>query len=158
MQGKVFVKGSKLRNEIIGVDGKQVTILRNDVGIIWILASEQKSYMEFLTVGATENALTMNPYEIEKAAEKRYLGKERVNGYDCEKYLYTYHDESLGTVTRWFSESLHFRLKMEIKGPFGTVTTEYKNISEKRLSDSLFEIPKDYTRVQLFGIGTSDQF
>jgi outer membrane lipoprotein-sorting protein len=52
-------------------------------------------------------------------------------------------------MTQWFSKKLNFPIKMEMDGPSGHVTTEYKNIKENGLSSSLFEIPAGYQKMPM---------
>ncbi len=112
-------------------------------------------YMEMPGMG---DAVNDPEYEkkLEQLAEKKHLGKERASGYVCKKYEYVYHDKSIGTLTQWFSEKLNYPIKTEMKGqPGGTdMLTEYKNIKEKRLPDSLFEIPPGYTKMSIPGMPT----
>ena len=80
---------------------------------------------------------------------KKYLGKEKVNGYMCSKYNYTFNDPSIGAATYWISEKLNFPVKMEMDGPSGHIITEYKNIQEKTVPGALFNIPSGYQKMSM---------
>ena len=146
--GKVYIKGDKIRQEILKEDMKQVTILRLDKGVTWNLMPDAKMYMEIPGIGkeATDPEIEE---KIKDMAEKKSLGKEKVKGYVCEKYQYIYHDESLGILTQWFSKKLNYPIKTEYKAAAYHMLTEYKNIKEERIPNSLFEIPSDYQKMQL---------
>lgn len=146
--GKVYVKGDKIRQEFLKEDGKQVMILRLDKGVTWTLMPEDKMYMEIPGIGkeATDPEIEE---KIKDMAEKKSLGKEKVKGYVCEKYQYIYHDKSLGILTQWLSKRLNYPIKTEYKAPAYYMLTEYKNIKEKRIPDSLFEIPSGFQKMQL---------
>ena len=89
---------------------------------------------------------------IKNKAQIKSLGKETVNGYVCEKYQYIYHDTSMGTVTQWFSKKLNYAIKAEHKSSAGYMLTEYKNIKEGKVENSLFEVPGDYALMALPGM------
>lgn len=146
--GKVYIKGDKIRQEILKEDMKQVVILRLDKGVTWTLMPENKMYMEISGIGkkATDPEIEE---KIKDMAEKKSLGKEKVNGYICEKYQYVYHDKSLGVLTQWLSKRLNYPIKTEYKAAAYNMVTEYKNIKEERIPDSLFEIPSGYQKMQL---------
>lgn len=146
-KGKIFVKGNNFRQEIDMQGAKQITIFRQDKNVVWVLMPESKMYMEMSSDAQPENVPQVDPQRFEQMAEKKYLGKQTVNGYVCETHQYIYHDKSMGTVTHWFSKKLNFPVKMETQGPSGHTMTEYKNISEKGLSDKVFEIPAGYQKM-----------
>jgi len=146
--GKVYVKADKIRQEFLKQDMKQVIILRLDKGVTWSLMPEDKMYMEMSGIGkeATDPEIEK---KIKDMAEKKSLGKEKISGYVCEKYQYIYHDKSLGVLTQWFSKRLNYPIKTEYKAASYHMLTEYKNIKEGRIADSLFEIPSGYQKMQL---------
>jgi hypothetical protein len=146
--GKVYVKADKIRQEFLKQDMKQVIILRLDKGVTWSLMPENKMYMEMSGIGkeATDPEIEK---KIKDMAEKKSLGKEKIGGYVCEKYQYIYHDKSLGVLTQWFSKRLNYPIKTEYKAAAYHMLTEYKNIKEGRIADSLFEIPSGYQKMQL---------
>ncbi len=148
IKGKAFFKGSNFRQEMNFQGRKQVTIFRKDKGVVWVLMPEQMMYME-MPSGSQPNMAPVDPDELEKMGTKKYLGKEKVNGYMCAKHLYTPNDPSLGTATYWISETLHFPIKIESDGPSGHMVMEYRNIDEKTVSDALFEIPSGYQKMSM---------
>lgn len=91
----------------------------------------------------------VDPDEIDKMGEKKYLGKEKVNGYMCSKYRYILHDKSSGTAIYWISKKLNFPVKMEMDGQSGHMVMEYRNISEKTVPASLFNIPDGYQKMSM---------
>jgi len=147
-KGKMFLKGDNLRQEMDIKGEKQVTIFRKDKGVVWILMPGQKMYMEMMA-GSQNNMAPVDPDELEKIGKKKFIGKEEVNGYMCSKYHYTFHDPSVGAATYWISEKLNFPVKMEMDGPSGHMVTEYRNIQEKTMPDSLFNIPSGYQKMSM---------
>ena len=153
VKGKVYVKGNKIRQEVVKEGEEAVIIMRLDKGIIWNLMPEEKIYMEMPNLGDVVNDPEYEK-KLEEMADKKYLGKEKVNGYVCKKYKYIYRDKSMGTLTQWFYEKLNYPIKTEMGGQPGgmDMLIEYKNIKEKRLLDSLFEIPPGYTKMSIPGM------
>ena len=149
--GKVYVKGDKTRQEYIQRGAKQVMIFRFDKDILWVLMPAEKAYMEMSGRGGAASDPTLDR-KIKDMAVKKYLGKEKVSGYTCEKYQYIYHDTSQGTLTQWFSKKLNYPIKSEYKSPSGYMLTEYKNIKEGKVADALFEVPGGYAKMSMPGM------
>jgi len=149
-EGKIYVKGKKMRTES-GI-GQGITIVDGDTGTVWILRPAQKTYME-TKKGATQPTPTNQPdAALTKLADKKFLGTETVNGYQCEKYLYTYRDKTLGTMTMWIATRLGQAIKMVHQSPEGESSFEYRNIKEGGVSASLFQVPAGYTKVEMPGM------
>ncbi|MEA1949312.1 MAG: DUF4412 domain-containing protein [Thermodesulfobacteriota bacterium] len=148
IKGKMFFKGGNFRQEMMMGGQKQITIFRKDKGVVWVLMPAQMMYME-MQAGSRQNMAPVDPDEIDKIGEKKYLGKEKVNGYMCSKYRYTLHDKSSGTVIYWISDKLNFPIKMKADGTSGGMTMEYRNIQEKTVSASLFKIPDGYQKMSM---------
>ena len=149
--GKVYVKGDKTRQEFVQQGQKQVTIMRADKGLTWLLMPAEKIYMEMLS----QEGAAYNPQldqNIKDKAEIKSLGKETVNGYVCDKYQYIYRDTSMGTLTQWISKKFNYPIKSEYKSSSGYMLTEYKNIQEGNVQDSLFEVPGNYMLMSVPGM------
>jgi len=146
--GKVFVKGENFRQEMNMGGQKQIMIFQKEKGIVWVLMPQLKMYME-MTAGGQQDMSPPTPEEMEKMGEKKYLGEEKVNGYKCKKYRYTPNDKSVGTSTMWISKKINFPIKTEMEGSSGPMIMEYKNIQEKKISDSLFNIPAGYKKMSM---------
>ncbi len=80
------------------------------------------------------------------------LGTEKVEGYECDKILYTYRDKSMGVMTQWIARELNYPIKMLYEGPQGKTTMEYKNIKKGGVSDSSFSVPSDYQKMSMPGM------
>jgi outer membrane lipoprotein-sorting protein len=146
--GKVFVKGENLRQEMTMGEQNQIMIFQKDKGVALVLMPEMKMYME-IPAGGQQDMAPPTPEEMENMAEKKYLGQEKVNGYKCKKYLFTPRDPSVGTTTMWISNKLNFPIKTEMKSSSGPMSMEYKNIQEKEIPDSLFKIPAGYQKMSM---------
>jgi Domain of unknown function (DUF4412) len=148
IKGKMFFKGGNFRQEMMMGGQKQITIFRKDKGVVWVLMPAQMMYME-MQAGSGQDMAPVDPDEIDKIGEKKCLGKEKVNGYMCSKYHYTLHDKSSGTVIYWISDKLNFPIKMKSDKTSGGMTMEYRNIQEKTVPASLFNIPDGYQKMSM---------
>jgi len=147
-EGKVFVKGQNIRHEMAMGGQKQIMIFQKEKGVALVLMPEMKMYME-IPAGGQQSTVPPTPEEMENMAEKKYLGQEKVNGYKCKKYLFTPSDPSVGTTTMWISNKLNFPIKTEMKSSSGPMSMEYKNIQEKKIPDSLFNLPAGYKKMSM---------
>ncbi len=147
--GKTFIKGSKIRKEATVEGANVITILRPDKKVVWTLMPEEKQYIE---IGlAFDPARPSDDAGTEYAFDKKTIGHERVNGYDCDVIQYTYKKKEYGILVQWFSAKLNFAIKYQTKDSKGKVTStqEYKNIKIKTMADSLFEIPAGYDKFSM---------
>jgi len=155
-KGKIYIKGNKMRMDGTGEDGKK-SIMISDLskGTAYVLMPEDKIYFKMSNVLArTKMNQTEAEEELARIADKKLMGKERVNGYLCDKFEIIYHDKSLGKVVQWFSKKLNYPIKMVFTSSRGKMVTEYKNIKEGGVSNSLFEIPSDYQKLDVSGMGS----
>jgi outer membrane lipoprotein-sorting protein len=148
IEGKMFFKEGNFRQEMMIGGQNQITIFRKDKEVVWVLMPAQMMYME-MQAGSQQNMARVDPDEIDKLGEKEYLGKEKVNGYMCSKYRYTFHDKSSGTAIYWISDKLQFPIKMQTQGTSGSMSMEYRNIQEKTVPASLFNIPGGFQKMSM---------
>ncbi|MEW6227367.1 MAG: hypothetical protein AB1700_04625 [Bacillota bacterium] len=146
MTGRVFVKGDKTRHELVAEGGMRVIIFRMDKNLVWTLLPGNKC-IEIAGLGSPMNlGQPMAP-----DCDKVRLGVQTVNGHVCDVVQYVYKDKSLGSLTQWISQKLCYMVRAEVKDARGkaTLMTEYRNIREEQLPDSLFEVPPGYTKKAL---------
>ena len=148
IEGKMFFKEGNFRQEMMMGGQKQITIFRKDKEVVWVLMPAQMMYME-MQAGSQQNMAPVDPDEIDKLGEKEYLGKEKVNGYMCSKYRYTFHDKSSGTAIYCISNKFNFPIKMQTQGTSGSMSMEYRNIQEKTVPASLFNIPGGFQKMSM---------
>jgi len=147
--GKTYVKGSKSRMEITEGPQKSITIVRGDKETVWVLDPTRKTYMEMANLGSAFAPGPEAEKKLEELGERKLVGKETVNGYLCDKYDFVYKDKSLGTQTHWMSRKLGVMIKMEHKNPDYPMSMELKNIKRGGVSDSLFELPAGYKKLEI---------
>lgn len=140
--GKMYVKGNMWKMEGIQEGEKVIMIYDFDNGKMITLMPEEKMYME-MTIAKGDINDPRGREGIDELATKKVLGKEKVNGFMCEKIEYIYHAKEIGTITVWYSEKLDYYIKTKSKEG----GMELKNIKVGALSSSLFKVPKDYQKM-----------
>jgi outer membrane lipoprotein-sorting protein len=146
--GKVWIKGQKMRQEMGAGAEKMITIIDLDRGFQWMLMPDSKTYLKtkIQTKGKgfrPENFVGMQQGPTE--AQLKRMGTETVMGYKCDKYLLTFKNKQMGTMTQWFSIKLSYPIKIVNKSDMmGEVITELQNIKKASVRDDLFIVPSDY--------------
>lgn len=147
---KIFVKGNRYRM-IQQEEGETLfVVVDQDIEKTRVLVPSLKQYLE---IGSQDMMSLMNdPFQTLKytvtQASRVSQGKETISGYECEKYLLSV--QGMEAMSYWQSEELNFPLKMVVHGQ-GGISIELTNIVTGPLSDSLFQIPTDYTRLVVPG-------
>jgi len=146
--GKVWVKGQKMRQEMGSGAEKMIIIMDLDQGFQWMLMPDMKMYMKTKIQAKGKGFRPENFVGMQKGpmeAQLKRIGTETVAGYKCEKYLLTFKNKQMGTMTQWFSIKLSYPIKMVNKSDMmGEVITELQNIKKASIRDDLFIVPSDY--------------
>jgi len=142
----VYLKGD-LRREEVSEEGEvaAVMIYRPDKGVIWTLMPDEKMYMEMpLQAGATGAHESVK--SLDASAKREDMGKEKINGFDCEKRRYIKSNVTRGSITVWYSPKLDYPVKIHIKTDDQELdlVMEYKDIKPGKIPASKFEVPSGY--------------
>jgi len=144
--GKMYISKDKIRDEGINQGKKNITIIRLDKKICWVLM-DKNQYMEISSMDQKDIL------PVEKQAEQKYeiksLGKETVNGYSCEVKQYTCKGEDCGVTMQWYSPKLKYMVRTEHKDTKnGTITfkQELTDIKQGKIDAALFEVPPGYVK------------
>ena len=143
-QGKIFVTKDKVRMDM----PEAITISRIDKKVVWMIIPAQQMYME----------QPFNPANIPATADKimgeierKFLGKETVDGKPADKYRVTYEIEGRrNTVIQWIAKD--FKIPVKTASEDGSWVVEYRNIRIGSQPENLFEIPVGYKK---FSMGSS---
>ena len=151
--GKVWVKGQKMRQEMGTGAEKMIMIMDLDQGFQWTLMPDSKMYMKTKIEAKgqgfrPESFVGMQQGPME--AQIKRIGTETLNGYKCDKYLFTFKNKQMGTMTQWFSIKLGYPIKIVNKSDMmGEVITELHNIKKTSVRDDLLIVPSDYQEMAL---------
>ena len=82
-------------------------------------------------------------------AQIKRVGTETVKGYKCDKYLFTFKNKEMGTMTQWFAIKLGYPIKIiNTSDMMGEAITELQNIKKASVRDDLFIVPSDYKEIK----------
>jgi hypothetical protein len=137
ISGKIYVSDGKRRQEFIDAEGHTITIVRPDQKVAWVILPRQRSYLEIPLTKKLPGQFILIPPQ---AGQKRLVGKERLNGFDTEKYEVNVPvGTSLERQTFWVAPQLGLPIKMEcVPRQF---SLEYKGIKEEKVPERLFNLP-----------------
>jgi hypothetical protein len=150
-QGPVYFAPGKERREF-NMDGiRMVNIIRRDRNVIWSLMPEDKMYME-MKPSKENSAGDLGGYQIEQTM----IGPETLDGVQTtkSKIIMTGPDgEKMGGFMWITAEGIVVKMDaiaMDKKSK-ARIKTELKNLVVGDVDDSLFEIPEDYTKMDMMG-------
>ena len=149
--GKVWVKGHKSKQEMGAAAEKIIIIMDMDQGFQWTLMPDIKKYMKtevpYKGKGfSPENIVGTQTGDMQAQIER--IGTETIKGYKCDKYLFTFKDKEMGTMTQWFSPKLDYPIKtINMSDMTGEVITELQNIKKTSIQEDLFIVPSGYTEM-----------
>jgi hypothetical protein len=146
--GKIYMKNKFIRMESNHDGYESINIIDLAKKVSYILNSASKTYMEIQVTDQMLATVTADDLGTWKS-----LGPETINGYLCDKRLYVPKDKQPGDLTVWFSTKLNWSIKSVSSSKQGDMITEYKNIKEGGVSDSLFKIPSDYSKMDIPNMG-----
>ncbi len=147
--GNIFVAGKKVRLDILLRMGLIVTISRLDKKLVWVINIGDKSYVEMRGVALGPGVGQTFPDELKKAADKKRLGQETVEGFVCDKYLYTFRDKRRGEVILWVARQLDYPIKTVYRNGEDKLeaVSVFKEIKVGPVDPALFEIPEGFRKI-----------
>jgi hypothetical protein len=141
--GKIYVHDGKMRQEFSDEEGQTITIVRPDKKVVWVIIPRDRAYME---LPLRYNKLPGQFIQVPpNAFGKRPAGKDRLNGYDTEKFqLSVPGGTGLEKQTIWVAQKLG---PIKLECPERQFCLEYKSIKEGAVADRLFELPPGYQKM-----------
>jgi hypothetical protein len=145
---KIWAKDNKVRMESGAQPG--YTIMRMDKNVMWMVMPEQKSFME-MKYDPSKQPRTDE--KVKGEVERKLIGTETVNGHPAKKYEVTYTEGGkTDRMYQWIATDINFPVKMAAID--GSWVLDYKNIKMGAQADSLFEVPVDYQKMAMPGLGS----
>jgi hypothetical protein len=151
MRSETFEVGFGLKN-----DGTSYNIIRVDSAKMFTLYPETKTYTYWdLSAVMKEGKLTSlinsnggGGIMKDSRQDKKFLGTEVIEGYECNHYRYTITSTlANGTAATGYREAWVYEpLKIEMQWEDGGEVFVIRNLKQGAQPESLFEIPKDYKR------------
>lgn len=141
MTQKLYVKNSKMRSGIRSGSKEFVTILDNAANTVTVLDDASKTFREF------PHRVVSNPSVIDfelvndPEAKVEEMGSDVVEGVACRKRQIA---ASRGVILYWTDSKTQLPVRMQSLD--GNIQIDWKDVVVRPVADSLFEIPKGYTK------------
>jgi hypothetical protein len=153
MPGMLYVHDGKMRQEFLDERGETITIVRPDLKVVWVIIPKERSYMEMPLKPRLPGQFIQIP---PVALHKRLVDKERLNGYETDKYeVKVPVGRTMETQTFWVCPKLGLPIKMVCRRRHFSV--EYKNIREGHVPDQLFALPPGLKKTSIVGFADKVQ-
>ncbi|WP_243312795.1 DUF4412 domain-containing protein [Fundidesulfovibrio agrisoli] len=147
--GRVYVKGSRMRLETAVEDELQVFIIDAALGKACMLQTAAKSYLELPLDPRRLGLLALSGRP--DAAKWRRIGREPIENWDCEKRALELKNPggASGEMTIWYAEQLGMPIKSVLREGGRSITMEYRNIRPGSIAPALFTVPAGYQRMTM---------
>ena len=130
---------------------KSSMIVRMDRNLVWIVAPQQKMYMEMSV--QDPKARGLNVPDNDRISEYSLVSSEDIHGVRASKYKVVARDAQGGTVSGhlWISEQDKILVKMDLAEGKQRAVMELKDLIVGAQPDSLFDPPAGYQKVSFGG-------
>src|SRR5208337_985542 len=145
---KIFSKDGRQRIEHSARGREMVTIVRPDKKVVWMLMPDKK-YME-MPFDSRNQDISSQLHDPAIKTDKEFLGNDTVDNHPAKEYhiniIRDARKETSGFL--WEASDLNnFPVKQQNEDK--TVTMVWKNIKFDDATDSLFEIPAGYKKMEM---------
>jgi hypothetical protein len=149
---KVYVAPGKQRKEQDLGGNTQVSIIRMDKGVMWMLMPDEKMYMEMSLqqAQAQDPGVDLSAYTMERTE----VGPEAINGQQAVKYKIIMEGAD-GTKLGGFQWVVNPGIQVKLDAisreanSKERIKMELTNLTIGRQDPALFEIPKGYTKMTM---------
>lgn len=130
---------------------KSSMIVRMDRNLVWIVAPQQKMYMEMSVQDPKTRGLDVP--DNDRISEYSYVSGEDIHGARASKYKVVARDAQGGTVSGhlWISEQDKILVKMDLAEGKQRAVLELKDLKVGAQPESLFDPPAGYQKVAFGG-------
>ncbi|TAJ10844.1 MAG: hypothetical protein EPO61_00760 [Nitrospirae bacterium] len=145
-KANIYYRDSMWRLEHHELGPVNVTIVRKDKQVMWLLLSRMKHF----------KTLPYDPEQAPKVAERlegeiarEEIGTETLDGHPTTLYQVTVRQGSQDVAYyQWLATDIRFPLKLARKD--GSWTVEYKNVKLRKVTDYLFQLPVNFQPLEQF--------
>ena len=142
----IFYRDDRWRLEHQEIGPVNVTIVRKDKQVMWLLLSRLKHYKE-IPYDSAQAPRVQEKLDGEISRDR--IGTETLDGHPTT--LYEVHVQEEGrtdTYYQWLATDIHFPLKLARKD--GSWMVEYRRVRLGPLSDFLFQLPVNFEPLESF--------
>ena len=146
---KIFFKDTKMRMERNTQGRKSINILRPDKKVIWMLMVESKTYME-IQLDMSKQDIQSKLHDPNIKTDKEFIANEVVDKHPAKKYHLTITTDGKKEKSGYIWEATdlgNFPVKYESEDK--KMTTVWKNIKTGGVTDSVFELPAGYKKMDM---------
>jgi outer membrane lipoprotein-sorting protein len=146
---KIFVKDTKMRMERNPRGQASINIMRPDKKVIWMLMLDGKTYME-IPLDMSMQDIQSKLHDPNIKTDKEFMANDVVDKHPTKKYHLTITTDGKKEKSGYIWEATdlnNFPVKYESEDK--KTATVWRNIKVGGVSDSVFEIPPGYTKMDM---------
>ena len=142
----IFYRDDRWRLEHQTLGPVNVTIVRKDKGVVWMLLSRLKHYKEVPYEGAQDPKVKE---VLAGEVSRSVIGTETLDGHPTTLYeIHVKEDGRTEDYYQWLATDIHFPLKLMKKD--GSWSIEYRRVRIGSVSDFLFQLPVNFQPLESF--------
>lgn len=143
-RGSIYYRDDMWRIEHNDPGSIEVTIVRKDKGLMWLLLGRTKQFATVPFDGSTGITLERSfAHEIERET----IGTEVLDGHPTTVFQITVQEEKQEVIYyQWWAEDLQLPLRIARKD--GAWIVQYKNVKLRSLSPHFFDLPLNYRPIE----------
>ncbi|MDH4185441.1 MAG: hypothetical protein OEV08_00465 [Nitrospira sp.] len=146
LKANIYYRDQMWRIEHHTMGPVNVSIIRKDKQVIWLLLSRMK---HFKTIPySSEQDLRVNE-KLDGELSRQEIGTEVREGHPTILYeVTTQHGEQVEVYYQWIATDIHFPMKLARKD--GSWIVEYQHVKLRSVSDYLFNLPLNFQPLEDF--------
>lgn len=145
-KANVYYRDSMWRIEHHTTGPVNVSIVRKDKQVVWLLLSRMK---HFKTIPYSPDQDLRVTEKLEGEVSREEIGTEMREGHPTILYeVTTKQDERVEAYYQWVATDIHFPMKLAKKD--GSWIMEYQHVKLRSVPDSLFHLPLNFQPLEEF--------
>jgi hypothetical protein len=145
-KANIYYRDDKWRLEHHDLSPVNVTIVRKDKQVMWLLLSRMR---HFKTVPYDPEQAPKVTERLDGEVAREEIGTEVLDGHPTTLYQVTVQNTNRTDVYyQWLATDIHFPLKLARKD--GKWQVEYRHVKLRPISDFLFELPVNFQPLEDF--------
>ncbi|MER3422152.1 MAG: hypothetical protein C4293_01855 [Nitrospiraceae bacterium] len=145
-RANIYYRDQMWRLEHQELSPVNVTIVRKDKQVIWLLLSRMK---HFKTIPYDPEQAPKVSERLEDEVAREEIGTETLDGHPTTLYLVTVRKgDRTDLYYQWLATDIRFPLKLAKKD--GSWIVEYRNVRLRPISDFLFQLPVNFQPLEEF--------
>lgn len=145
-KSNIYYRDTMWRIEHHAMGPVNVSIVRKDKQVVWLLLSRMK---HFKTVPYTADQELFVTERLEGEVSREEIGQETREGHPTVLYeVVTKHGERTEVYYQWLATDIQFPMKLAKKD--GSWIVEYQHVKMRAVSDYLFQLPVNFQPLEEF--------